>query len=55
MESVNISIKDFAELIRCKTFLELYLATYDKERTWTSENVLDAIKELMKESEVKNA
>jgi hypothetical protein len=55
MESVNISIKDFAELIRCKTFLELYLATYDKERTWANENVLDAIKELMKESEGENA
>jgi hypothetical protein len=43
--TVTISIKDYAELIRYKTFLELFLSTHDKARSWANSDIVDAIKE----------
>lgn len=57
--NVTIAIKDYAELIRYKTFLELFLATYDKSRSWANSDIVDAIKERIvkepEESEEENA
>ena len=55
---MTIAIKDYAELIRYKTFLELFLATYDKSRSWANSDIVESIKERLvrvEESEEENA
>ncbi len=54
MENVTIAIKDYAKLIRYKTYLEMILAVHFNDRSWASSDIINAINELI-ESEDENA
>lgn len=42
---VTIPTSEYAELVRYKSYLELFLSTYDKDRTWANSSLATAIME----------